>query len=110
VTDMRDRIFEALVDPETSPEFSFHDIACALREEAFARAEIIEHAFRLGESIGDFEHTRAGIVDLVNRGRILGLAHQFFWQSRPFERKLRVFVARNNLKLLEARHGSGARI
>lgn len=98
MSETSDRIFEALVDPERDPEFSYHKMACALREEALERSEILEHAFKLVGPIGDYPGMRSGLVEQVNRARILGLAHQLFWCAWPFERELRAFIAQKTVE------------
>lgn len=98
MSDASDRIFEALVDPERDPEFSYHQMAHALRTEAFERAPVLEQMFQLVGPIHDHQGVRGGVVEQVNRGRILGLGHLFFWQCKSFERELREFVARKTLE------------
>jgi hypothetical protein len=102
VSDARDRIFEALVDIEREPEFSYEYMALSLRQEAFDRAAKLEATFQLAGPIFSFDGVRTGVIQQVNRGRILGLAHQLFWEARAFESELRAFLAR---KMVE--HHSG---
>lgn len=97
MSDASDRIFEALVDPERDPEFTYGQMASALRMEAFERAPVLEHMFQLAGPIRE-EGVRGGVIEQVNRGRILGLGHLFFWQCKSFERELREFVARKTLE------------
>lgn len=98
MSDASDRIFEALVDPERDPEFTYGQMAHALRTEAYERASALEQTFKLAGPIFDFQNVRGGVIEQVNRGRILGLSHLFFWQCKPFERELREFVARKTLE------------
>lgn len=94
MSDASDRIFEALVDIEREPEFSYEYMALSLRQEAYDRSAQLEATFQLAGPIFSFDGTRAGVIQQVNRGRILGLAHQLFWEARIFESELREFLAR----------------
>jgi hypothetical protein len=97
MSEASERIFEALVDPERDPEFSYSQMAHALRTEAYERAPVLEHMFQLAGPVRE-AGVRGGVVQQVNRGRILGLSHLHFWQCKRFERELREFIARKTLE------------
>lgn len=103
MSDASDRIFEALVDVEREPEFSYEYMAQALRQEAYERAAQLEMTFQLAGPIFSFDGAKTGVIRQVNRGRILGLAHQLFWEARVFEPELRAFLAR---KIVEHARGN----